>query len=172
MIPHDSLSDPGGFTIRAARESDAGILLALIRELAEYERLLDAVVSTEDDLLRSFFGEQRCAGALIAESGGIAAGFAIFFTTFSTFVGRPGLWLEDLYVRPEFRQRGIGVALFRQVAALAVERNCGRMEWSVLDWNEPAIKFYGSLGAVPMTEWTTFRLDAAALRRVESDSTK
>jgi GNAT superfamily N-acetyltransferase len=159
-------SDPHDFKIRAALESDASILLALIRELAEYERLLDAVVATEDDLRQSLFGEQRGVEALIAESGGGAAGFAIFFTTFSTFVGRPGLWLEDLYVRPEFRKRGIGLALFRHVAALAVERNCGRMEWSVLDWNEPAIKFYRSLGAVPMSEWTTFRLDAAALRRV------
>ena len=166
MSPDDNPSESSDFTIRAARESDAGILLTLIRELAEYERLLDAVVSTEDDLLHSFFGEQRCAGALIAESSGSAAGFAIFFTTFSTFVGRPGLWLEDLYVRPEFRKRGIGLALFRQVAALAVERNCGRMEWAVLDWNEPAIKFYRSLGAVPMSDWTTFRLDDAALRRV------
>jgi GNAT superfamily N-acetyltransferase len=157
MKAQDKISDSREFTIRAAQSSDAGILLTLIRELAEYERLLDAVVATEDDLRRALFGEERCAEALIAESGGDAAGFALFFTTFSTFVGRPGIWLEDIYVRPAFRRHGIGLALFRQVAALAIERHCGRMEWSVLDWNEPAINFYRRLGATAMSDWTTFR---------------
>jgi GNAT superfamily N-acetyltransferase len=163
------LDDPSArsdFTIRPARESDAGALIEMIRELAEYERLLDAVVATEESLRQSLFGEHPCAAAIIAESDGGPAGFALYFSTFSTFVGRPGLCLEDLYVRPAFRSRGIGRALFRHVAAEAVERNCGRLEWSVLDWNEPAIAFYRRLGAVPMSDWTTFRLDAAALRRI------
>jgi GNAT superfamily N-acetyltransferase len=166
MSARDSQSVPGDFTIRAARESDAGALIAMIRELAEYERLLSAVVATEDSLRQSLFGELPCAEAIIAESGGRPAGFALYFSTFSTFVGRRGLYLEDLYVRPEFRRLGIGCALLRCVAAVAIERDCGRMEWSVLDWNEPAIEFYRSLGAVPLAEWTTFRLDAEALRRV------
>ena len=166
MHANESYSSPGDFTIRSAQEADAGILLELIRELAEYERLLHAVVATEESLRQSLFGERRCAEALIAESDGGPAGFALFFPTFSTFVGRAGLWLEDLYVRPEFRRHGIGIALFRRVAEAAIERDCGRLEWTVLDWNEPAISFYRKLGAVPLSDWTTFRLDAAALRRI------
>jgi len=166
MSPHDSKSAPPDFTIRDAQDSDAGALLEMIRELAEYERLLSAVVATENGLRQSLFGAPPCAEALIAESGGSPVGFALFFSTFSTFVGRPGIYLEDIFVRPTFRRLGIGRALLQHIAALAVERKCGRMEWSVLDWNEPAIAFYRSLGAVPLSDWTTFRLDSEALRRV------
>lgn len=153
--------------VRTAQESDVAILLEMIRELAQYERLLDSVVATEESLRQSLFGDSPCAEAIVAEAGQAAVGFALYFTTFSTFVGKPGLWLEDLYVRPAFRGRGIGRALFQHVATVAMARDCGRLEWSVLDWNEPAIKFYRSLGAAPMSDWTTHRLDAAALRKIE-----
>lgn len=159
-------SNSADCTIRAAGEADLGDLLAMIRELAEYERLLDAVVASEADLKQALFGDRPTAEALIADSAGEGAGFALFFSTFSTFVGRPGLWLEDLYVRPKFRRRGIGSGLFRRVVELAAERGCGRMEWAALDWNAPAINFYRGMGAVALDDWTTFRLDAAALRRV------
>lgn len=152
--------------IRSVRESDVGDLLAMIRELAEYERLSHAVVATEEHLRRALFGDPRFAEALLAEVEGTAAGFALYFSTFSTFVGRPGLWLEDLFVRPTFRRQGIGRTLFQRIAALAVERDCGRMEWAVLDWNQPAIDFYRRLGALPLSDWTTFRLDAEALNRI------
>jgi GNAT superfamily N-acetyltransferase len=166
MNAHDSESTHREFSIRAAQARDTAALIEMIRELAEYERLLDAVVATADDLRQSLFGAHACAEALIAESGGGVAGFALFFSTFSTFVGRPGLYLEDLFVRPAFRRLGIGRALLQRIAAMAVLRNCGRLEWSVLNWNEPAIEFYRSLGAAPLSDWTTFRLDAEALRRV------
>ncbi|HEX3997835.1 MAG TPA: GNAT family N-acetyltransferase [Pirellulales bacterium] len=144
--------------IRPARETDVAHLLAMIRELADYERLLDAVVATEAGLRQALFGEPRSAEALLAEFDGEPAGFALYFQTFSTFVGRPGLWLEDLFVRPAFRRHGIGRALFDRLAAIAVERGYGRMEWTVLDWNASAIDFYRRLGAVPLSDWTTFRL--------------
>jgi GNAT superfamily N-acetyltransferase len=152
--------------IRSASEADIAELLAMIRELAAYEQLSHAVVATEDDLRRALFGEARSADALLAFADSEPAGFALYFSTFSTFVGRPGLWLEDLFVRPKFRRRGIGLGLFRRVAEIARGRNCGRMEWAVLDWNTPAIDFYRRLGAVPLSDWTTFRLDAAALANV------
>ena len=144
--------------IRAARGADAALILAFIRELAAYEKLGGEVTATEDLLRKTLFEPDATAGTLIAEDDGQPAGFALFFHNYSTFLARPGIYLEDLFVRPEFRGRGIGRALLAHIARLARERNCGRVEWSVLDWNEPAIRFYRSLGAVPMDQWTVFRL--------------
>jgi GNAT superfamily N-acetyltransferase len=149
--------------IRPATEDDVPIILSLIRELAEYERLSHEVVATEGLLRESLFGERRGAEVLIACCKGAPAGFALFFHSFSTFLGRPGIYLEDLYVKPEFRGRGIGRALLAHLARLAKERGCGRLEWAVLDWNEPAIKLYKSIGAVPMDEWTVYRVTGEAL---------
>lgn len=149
--------------IRPATEDDVPIILSLIRELAEYERLSHEVVATEGLLRESLFGERRGAEVLIACCKGAPAGFALFFHSFSTFLGRPGIYLEDLYVKPKFRGRGIGRALLTHLARLAKERGCGRLEWSVLDWNEPAIKLYKSIGAVPMDEWTVYRVTGEAL---------
>ena len=150
-------------TIRAAQAADVPTLLELIRALAEYERLAHQVVATPELLTESLFGERPAAEAVLAELDGQAAGFAVYFTSFSTFVGRPGLYLEDLFVRPSLRRQGVGRALFLHLARLAVERKYGRFEWSVLDWNQPAIAFYRSLGAVPLVEWTVFRLSGDAL---------
>jgi GNAT superfamily N-acetyltransferase len=152
--------------IRLARPDDAPLLLALIRGLAEYEKLSDQVTATAEDLRDTLFGARPAAEALIAELDGAPAGFALFFSNYSTFLAKPGIYLEDLFVKPEMRRRGVGRALFTHVARLAVERNCGRFEWSVLDWNEPAIAFYRSLGAVPLSDWTVFRLTGEALRRL------
>jgi GNAT superfamily N-acetyltransferase len=149
--------------IRPATEDDVPIILSLIRELAEYERLSHEVVATEGLLRESLFGERRGAEVLIACCKGAPAGFALFFHSFSTFLGRPGIYLEDLYVKPEFRGQGIGRALLTHLARLAKERGCGRLEWAVLDWNEPAIKLYKSIGAVPMDEWTVYRVTGEAL---------
>lgn len=149
--------------LRNARPGDELLLLDLIRELAEYERLAHEVEATPDDVAESLFGAAAVAEAVIAEWEGDAVGFALFFRNFSTFVGRPGLYLEDLYVRETHRGRGIGKALLLHLAGIARERNYGRMEWSVLDWNQPAIDFYNSLGARPMSDWTVFRLDENAL---------
>jgi GNAT superfamily N-acetyltransferase len=154
-------------SIRPAARADAPLILSLIRELAEYERLSHAVTATEADLERHLFGPGPAAPApaecLIGELGGAPQGFALFFTSFSTFLARPGLYLEDLYVRPQARGRGLGDALLAHLARVAVERGCGRLEWAVLDWNEPAIGFYKKLGARPMDDWTVYRLDGGAL---------
>jgi GNAT superfamily N-acetyltransferase len=149
--------------IRPATEDDVPIILSLIRELAEYERLSHEVVATEGLLRESLFGERRDAEVLIACCKGAPAGFALFFHSFSTFLGRPGIYLEDLYVKPKFRGRGIGRALLTHLARLAENRGCGRLECAVLDWNEPAIKLYKSIGAVPMDEWTVYRVTGEAL---------
>ena len=149
--------------IRPATEDDVPIILSLIRELAEYERLSHEVVATEGLLRESLFGERRGAEVLIACCKGAPAGFALFFHSFSTFLGRPGIYLEDLYVKPKFRGRGIGRALLAHLARLAKECGCGRLEWAVLDWNEPAIKLYKSIGAVPMDEWTVYSVTGEAL---------
>jgi GNAT superfamily N-acetyltransferase len=153
------------FVIRKARLEDVPLILRMIRALAEYEELSDAVTTTEDQLRDTLF-ERRAAEVLLAYAGDEAAGFAVFFQNFSTFLGRPGIYLEDLFVRPEWRGRGLGTRLFARVAQLAVERDCGRMEWSVLDWNESAIGFYRNLGAHPMDDWTVFRLTGAGLTEV------
>ncbi|HXE44558.1 MAG TPA: GNAT family N-acetyltransferase [Conexibacter sp.] len=152
--------------IRPVARADIPLLLALIGELADYERLRDAVVLDAGSLERHLFGERPAAEALLAELDGEAAGYALFFPTFSTFLGRPGIWLEDLFVRPARRGAGIGRALLAHVAGLAVERDCGRLEWSALDWNEPALGFYRGLGAQRLDEWRLHRLDGAALRSV------
>lgn len=153
-------------TLRPATVADVALILDLIRGLAEYERLPNEVVATEEGLRTSLFGPVPAAEVVIAEVDGIAAGFALFFHTYSTFLGRRGLWLEDLFVRPACRGQGIGRTLLAHLAEVAIARGCGRLEWSVLDWNESAIGFYRALGAVPMDEWTTFRVTGDALRRL------
>jgi GNAT superfamily N-acetyltransferase len=152
--------------VREASAEDVPLILTLICELAEYERLSHEVVATEDALQEWLFGEKPAAEVLIAEQGAEAVGFALFFHSFSTFLGRPGIYLEDLYVRPAFRGRGVGKATLRHLAKLAKERGCGRLEWSVLDWNEPSIRFYESLGAVAMNDWTVHRVTGEALDRL------
>ena len=144
--------------IKPATAADVPTILCLIRELAEYERAPNDAIATESQLHEVLFGEQPAAKVLIAREGGEPVGFAVYFFNFSTWLGRPGLYLEDLFVRPEARGRGYGKALLARLAQIAQERECGRMEWAVLDWNEPAIQFYRKLGAKPMEEWTVFRL--------------
>lgn len=161
------MSDP--LTIRFATPNDVPLILTLIRGLAEYERLAHEAVVTETDLRESLFGEQPGAEVLIAELGARAAGFALFFHNYSTFLGRRGLYLEDLFVFPELRGHGVGRALMARLAHLAVERRCGRFEWWVLDWNAPSIAFYRALGAQPMDEWTVFRLTGDALTRLAGE---
>jgi GNAT superfamily N-acetyltransferase len=163
------VSDP--LTIRFATAQDVSLVHRLIRGLAEYERLADEAVVTEADVRASLFGEKPDAEVLIAELDGAAAGFALFFHNYSTFLGRRGLYLEDLFVLPEYRGRGIGRALMARLARLALERSCGRFEWWVLDWNEAAIRFYGSLGARGMDEWTVYRLTGEPLARLAGEWT-
>ena len=149
--------------IEPAGEADVPLILGFIRELAEYERMLDKVVATEAGLREQLFGARPGAEVLIARWDGQPVGFALFFHNFSTFVGRRGLYLEDLFVRPAFRGTGVGRALLAHLARTALERGCGRLEWWVLDWNEPAIGFYRALGAQPMSAWTVFRLSGEPL---------
>jgi GNAT superfamily N-acetyltransferase len=143
--------------LRSADEKDAGLILEFIRGLAEYEQLLDQVEATEEGLRKHLFEDHR-AGVIIAEYDGAPAGFALYFHNFSTFVGKPGIYIEDLFVKPELRGKGLGKALFARIAALAAEQDCGRLEWACLNWNDPAIAFYKALGGRPLTEWTTFRI--------------
>jgi len=150
-------------TIRSAGPGDGAQVLQFIRELAEYERLAHDVVATEEAIERTLLGSSPAAEVLIAEWEGQAAGFALFFSTYSTFLARAGIWLEDLFVMPEFRDRGIGRALLSHLATLAIDRDCGRLEWAVLDWNEPAIGFYRRLGAEAQDQWTTWRLTGERL---------
>ena len=149
-------------TIRPAEEKDCGIILDFIRGLAEYERMSDQVVATEE-LLREWIFEKKKAEVLFACEGEKPVGFALFFHNFSTFLGRAGIYLEDLFVFPEYRGRGNGRALLKRLAQITVERGCGRLEWACLDWNKPSIDFYLSLGAVPMEEWTVYRLTGDTL---------
>ncbi|MEY2497706.1 MAG: hypothetical protein QOD12_1262 [Verrucomicrobiota bacterium] len=146
------------FEIRQTTADDVPVILNLIRELAEYERAPDAVVATEAGLREVLFGPKPSAEVLLALAAGEPVGFAVYFYNFSTWLGRPGLYLEDLFVRPAARGKGYGRALLVELAKIARERGCGRMEWAVLDWNDPAIQFYRKLDAEPMTEWTVFRL--------------
>ena len=155
--------------IRPATPDDAPLIVELIRGLAEYERLAHECVATEERIRASLFGPRPEAEVVIAEADGRAAGFALFFHNYSTFLARRGLYLEDLFVYPEFRGRGVGRALLRHLARLAVERECGRLEWWVLDWIEPALRFYRSLGARPMDDWTVYRLTGDALRRLAAE---
>jgi GNAT superfamily N-acetyltransferase len=154
------------FSIRVAGESDIPLILQFIRDLAEYEKLSHMVVATEDILRRTLFGRPRFAEVLIGEAGGDPAGFALFFHNFSTFLGRPGIYLEDLFVKPQYRGRGYGKALLARLASIAKSRDCGRLEWAVLTWNEPSIEFYKSLGAKPLDEWKVFRLTGEALDKL------
>ena len=159
------------FLIRPATERDVSAILELIRGLAEFERLGHEVVATEARLRESLFGDRRDAEVVIAWAGEEAAGFALFFHNYSTFLARRGLALEDLFVRPAWRGRGLGRLLLAHLAALAVARGCGRFEWSVLDWNEGAIRFYRSVGAEPMADWTTYRVTGEALKRLAEEAT-
>lgn len=152
--------------IRFAGEHDVPLILRFIRELAEYERLAHEVVATEELIRETLFGARRHAEVLIAETDGEPAGFALFFHNYSTFLGRPGIYLEDLYVRPELRGHGYGRTLLTRLAQIAEERACGRMEWAVLNWNESAIRFYESLGALPQEQWTVYRLTGESLAAV------
>jgi GNAT superfamily N-acetyltransferase len=151
--------------LRPATEADAELLFGLILELAEYEKLADAVRGDAEVLRRSLF-EQRAAEALLIESGGEAIGYAIFFVTFSTFECRSGIWLEDVYVRPEHRRGGIGRRVMEHLAALALERGHVRLDWCALDWNEPALRFYDELGAIRLDDWKMLRLDQEGMRRI------
>ena len=154
------------FTIDAAEPEDVPVILSLIQELAEYERAPDDVVTNEEGLRQVLFGEHRSAEVLIAREGVEPVGFAVYFFNFSTWLGRPGLYLEDLFVRPALRGKGYGRALLVELAKIAEARGCGRMEWAVLDWNEPAIEFYKKLGAEPMNEWTVFRLTSDRIAKL------
>lgn len=150
--------------LRPARESDLDTIIELIHALAEYEREPDAVTLEPAELREHLFGPRPYAEVILAETAtGESAGFALFFHNFSTWKGKPGIYLEDLFVRPEFRGHGYGKALLTELARLAIERGCARLEWSVLDWNEPSLQFYRALGAIPMEEWTTHRLTGEAL---------
>lgn len=151
-----------GLTIRMAKEEDVSLILRFIKELADYEKLLHEVVATEDILMDSLF-VRKSAEVVIAEMDNEPIGFALFFHNFSTFLGKPGLYLEDLYVTPSMRGKGIGKLLLAFLANLALERGCGRFEWWCLDWNTPSIDFYKSIGAIPMDEWTVFRVCDKAL---------
>lgn len=144
--------------IREATLEDVPAIFLFIKEIAEYEKLSNEVIATEEILKESLFGKRQYAEVLIAEHNGEPAGQALFFHNFSTFIGKPGIYLEDLYVRPQYRSKGIGKALLVSLIKLAKERNCGRVEWTVLNWNEPAINFYKSMGAAAMDEWTIFRM--------------
>lgn len=159
-----------GFTIRFAEAEDAPLILKFIRGLAEYEKLSDEVTATEELLRETLFGSRRVAEILIGDYNGDAVGFALFFHNYSTFLGRPGIYLEDLFVKPEMRGRGFGKALLAYLAKLATERKCGRVEWSVLDWNTPSIRFYKKLGTVAMDDWTVFRLTGEALTRLAEEA--
>ena len=156
--------------IEPATPADVPMILQLIRELAEFERLLDEVTATEAQLHDGLFGPKAKAEVIMGRlaPGGEVVGFALFFHNFSTFLAKPGIYLEDLYVRQQFRGQGYGEQLLRHLAGLVVERNCGRLEWSVLDWNQRAIDFYKSLGAVPMHEWTIYRVTGPALQKLGS----
>jgi GNAT superfamily N-acetyltransferase len=156
--------------IERGTERDVPVILRLIKGLAEYEKLSGEVTATEESLREALFEKPPAAEVLLAYAGAEPVGFAVFFESYSTFLGRPGLYLEDLFVFPEWRKRGYGRQLLASVARIAVERGCGRMEWSVLDWNEPALRFYKSLGAQAMEEWTVYRLTGDALRQLGSNT--
>jgi GNAT superfamily N-acetyltransferase len=155
---------PAEFTLRPATEQDLPQILRFIQELADYEKLGDQVTATETDLYDTLFGPNRVAYAVLADAGNEPAGFAIYFISFSTFLAKPGLYLEDLYVRPEWRGHGLGRKLLAHLARIAVDRGYGRMEWSVLNWNEMALRVYRAAGATPMTDWTIQRLTGESLK--------
>jgi GNAT superfamily N-acetyltransferase len=156
--------------IRPATRADAATIAALVRELADYEKLLHEAKATPEDFLRELDSPNPVIHVLIAEWNGEPAGFALYFYNFSTFVGRPGIYLEDLFVRPQQRKHGIGRAMLRELARIAQQRNCGRMEWAVLDWNEPALRFYQSLDARPMKEWIVHRLTPVEIGKLAAET--
>ncbi len=162
-------ADLDGFQIRAASKADVPVILAFIKKLADYERLSHEVVATEELLRETLFGRRRTAEVALGYFKREPVGFVLYFHNFSTFLGRPGIYIEDLFVDEAFRRRGFGGALLRYVARLAKQRNCGRLEWSVLDWNEPAINFYRKLGALPMSEWTVFRVTGENLSKLAGE---
>lgn len=157
-------------SIRPATEDDIPLLLEFIKALADYERLSHLVSATDSSLRESLFGVQPGAQALLAFEDDIPVGFAVYFHSFSTFLGRRGMWLEDLFVKPEYRGRGYGKALLHRVGQIAHERGCGRFEWAVLDWNTPSIEFYSSLGAEPLSDWTIFRMTGKSLEQFSRTS--
>jgi GNAT superfamily N-acetyltransferase len=157
------------FDIRAATKADVSIILSFIKKLADYERLSHEVVASEETLRKTLFGRRRTAEVAIGYFNREPVGFVLYFHNYSTFLGRPGIYIEDLFVDEAFRRRGFGGALLCYVAGVANERRCGRLEWSVLDWNEPAINFYKKLGAVPMSEWTVFRVTGKELDKLAED---
>ena len=154
------------FVIRPAVPTDVPVILTLIRALAEYERLAEACVATEELLAETLFGQHPAADVILADVAGESVGFALSFANYSTFLARPGIWLEDLFVQPAYRGRGIGRALLATLAARVIERGGGRLEWAVLDWNTTAIDFYRGIGAVPLDEWTSYRVTGDALERL------
>jgi GNAT superfamily N-acetyltransferase len=156
-------------SIRPGEKSDVALIAQLIRGLARYEKLEDEVTMTEEKIDRALFGDRPYAETLIAEDGDEAVGFALFFHNFSTFLAQPGIYLEDLFVVPEARGKGVGRALLERLAQVAIERDCGRLEWAVLDWNESAIRFYERLGATPNSEWTVYRLTGDSLRALAGE---
>lgn len=161
---------PERLSIRPATETDVPIILSLIQGLAEYERLSDEVIATDASLRQTLFGKNPCAEVLIGSVDGEPAGFALFFQNYSTFLAKPGLYLEDLYVQPQYRQCGLGKALITSVARIAQERGCGRYEWTVLDWNTPAIQFYENLGAEMKSDWRIMRVTGEALTHMASQA--
>jgi GNAT superfamily N-acetyltransferase len=160
---------PGDTSIAAITPAEVPVLLELIRELARFERLEHEVESTVELLHEALFGPRPAAGALLARCNGELAGYAIYFFTFSSFVGRPGIWLEDIYVRPQFRQRGLGRGLVEAVARVGAQRGCGRYEWTALNWNTGALEFYRGLGAQAMDQWILLRMNASGLRRLAAE---
>jgi GNAT superfamily N-acetyltransferase len=163
------MSAPANLVIRSATPGDVPVILQLIRDLATYERAPNDVTATKEQLNEVLFGEKRAAEVLLAFEKEIPVGFAVFFHNFSTWLGKPGLYLEDLFVKPEVRGKGYGKALLIRLGEIARDRGCGRMEWAVLDWNEPAIQFYRKLGAKPMDEWTVFRLTADGIAELAAE---
>lgn len=164
--PSQVPSGEADYTIREATVQDVPVILTFIRELAEYERLSHEVEATEAQLARTLFEENSKAKVLIAEMQGIPVGFALYFYNYSTFLAKPGIYLEDLYVKPETRGYGIGKALLKRLATIAVQEDCGRLEWRVLDWNEPSIAFYKSMGATPLDDWTIYSVSGQALQQL------
>jgi GNAT superfamily N-acetyltransferase len=164
-----SSTDIPSFQIRAATKDDVPVILSFIKKLADYERLSHEVVATEASLRETLFGRRRTAEVALGYFKREPVGFVLFYHNYSTFLGQPGIYIEDLFVDESFRRRGFGRALLTYVARLAKERRCGRLEWSVLDWNEPAIIFYKKIGAAPMTEWTVYRVTGESLRKLAAD---
>jgi GNAT superfamily N-acetyltransferase len=156
------------FEIKFANKNDAGIILELIKEIADYEKLADQVEATEAQIINHLFSEKNYAECIIGFENNLPIGFALFFHNYSTFVSRPGIYLEDLFVKEKYRGKGYGKKLLLSLVKIADERNCGRVEWSVLNWNKPAIDFYESIGAIPMNEWTVYRLNQEVINKLNN----